>query len=478
MCCTQAATAAAAAHCLQLSCTTQRHAAVISQFGVSLDWQDLRHLLLADRTATDAALAVGSYLQRFSKPGKELFSLRNKAATFAAAEQYAESDHEMRKLLQLHHEDCRARCAAHAHEVQRKKDLVAEIRSELQDLRSRVSQLKSASNAEYSYSVRHQSARYHQLVAETYSVNSQINNKEAEEQAALESPEAVIQPIPKSPSLARRWLFFLHMPPLLQRLARASCLSQQLLLPAAAAQHVAVTDLQQYSLAVHSNECAGVATYYASSSSLRAASDGPDGSLLLRSSSPAPPGRTASSWNGTTLNPKNIDRFHNDSDGVWWPDQLVLSMGWQGSSCAADRLPSRSGGFFDPFAGVPSSIVVEAFTEQLGDHDASAAVLQWAMPQYGSVAATAAERGNLGDCRQEAGAPDVSSYSLHMVLCHSAVCIPVQACASLWWCQYYLPYGIRHAGLRHNLIPNTLCCCCCLLREVQACWAALPTFRT
>jgi hypothetical protein len=409
-------TAAAAAYFLQLSCTTRRHASVISQFGVSLDWQDLRHVLLSDRTATDAALAVGSYLQRCSKPGKELFSLRNKAATFAAAEQYAESDHEMRGLLQQHKADCKARFDAHAAEVQRKKRLVARIRSEIQSLESEYSRLKRDSDAEYSFSARYQSARYHQLGNRISSVNSQIKQKEAELKAALKSPEPVIQPIPQSPGLARRWLFFLHMPPLLQRLARASCLSQQLLLPEAAAQHVAVTELQQYSLAAHSNECAGIATYYASSSNLQAASDGPDGSLLLRSSSPAPPGCSASSWNSTTLNPKNIDHFYNDSDGVWWPDQLVLSMGWQGSSCAADRLPSRSGGYFDPFAAVPSNIVVEGYTEQLGDHDASAAVLQWAMPQYGSVAATAAERGNLGPCRQEAGAPDVSSYSLHVVL--------------------------------------------------------------
>jgi hypothetical protein len=210
-----------------MACATQRHAAIISQFGVSLDWQDLRHLLLSDRTAVDAALAVGSYLQHFSKPGRELFNLRNTAASFSAAEQYAERDDEMSRLLRQHKADCDARVKAHAQEVQRKKRLVAQIRSELQSLRSKVSQLQSQRNAEYNSYACYQSAEYDRLGSSISSVNSEIWQKEADLKAALKSPEPVIQPIPQSSAKARRWLFFLHMPPLLQHLARASCLSQQ-----------------------------------------------------------------------------------------------------------------------------------------------------------------------------------------------------------------------------------------------------------
>jgi hypothetical protein len=398
-----AAAVAAAFAVLQLACSTQRHAAVITQFGVSLDWQDLRHLLLSDKAAVDAALSVGSYLKQFSKPGNELFSLRNQAASFKAAEQYAGQDAEMCKLLQQHQADCAARVAAHWREVQRKKAVTASIRSELQRLDAELSQLKRDRDSAYNEYPKGRSDRYYELNSQHSSINNLIGQKKRALAEALTAPDAVIQPIPSSEAKARQWLFFLHMPQLLQHLARASCLSQQLLLPdAVPGDTVAVTTLETYSLVTHRNECAKVATYHASSSSLQAARDGPDGSVLLRSGSPQPPSPTHSIWNNIRFNPENIDGFYSSSNGVWWPDRLSLQMGWQGSSCAADRLPCD--GFFDPFAAVPSRLVVEAFTEQLGEHDESAAALQWAMPQYGSVAATAADRGNLGVCRQEEGA--------------------------------------------------------------------------
>ena len=89
----------------------------------------------------------------------------------------------------------------------------------------------------------------------------------------------------------------------------------------------------------------------------------------------------------------NVDAYTSPSDGVWHPDQLALRLSWSGSGHAADS----PAGWLDPFASLPSRLVVEGFTEQL---PSSAAALQWAMPQYGSGAATAADRGNLALARQ------------------------------------------------------------------------------
>jgi hypothetical protein len=89
---------------------------------------------------------------------------------------------------------------------------------------------------------------------------------------------------------------------------------------------------------------------------------------------------------------KSVDQYGSQFDGVFYPDGLQLRLGWQGCGSAADA-PLEDIGWFDPFANVPNKLVVEHFTEQLPAAD-GAEELQWAMPQYGSGAATAADRGN------------------------------------------------------------------------------------
>jgi hypothetical protein len=366
-------------------------------------------LVLSDKTACDAALSVGSYLHAFTKPGRELFCLRNEAATFKAAQSYAASDAAMCSLLQQHQADSAARVNAHWAEVQRKQRLAASIRKEIERLKTQKAQQESERSYEASYST-----RYDQLTRSISSLGSQIYSKEADLRLAEAAPEPVIQPLPSATCLAQQWLFFLHMPQLLQHLARASFTAQQLLLPdslpAGAVERLQVTDLHMYSLAEHCNVYQRVGTYNKTPACIKQGSDGPAGVVLLRSSSPEPPSTRHSEWNGVRFNPKHIDSFSSSSCGVWWPDQLTLSMGWLGSSCAADRLPCD--GFINPFAAVPRHLVVEGFTEQLADHNESAAALQWAMPQYGKVAATAADRGNLGVCKQDAG--ECSTWSTHV----------------------------------------------------------------
>lgn len=87
-----------------------------------------------------------------------------------------------------------------------------------------------------------------------------------------------------------------------------------------------------------------------------------------------------------------VDNYHVASDGVWHPDKLLPRMAWQGSG-VADAVT----GWSNPWGSVPASSVVEGFTAQL---PGEAAALQWAMPQYGSGSATAADRGNLPIAKQ------------------------------------------------------------------------------
>jgi hypothetical protein len=96
--------------------------------------------------------------------------------------------------------------------------------------------------------------------------------------------------------------------------------------------------------------------------------------------------------------PKHVDKFNNSSDGIWYPDQLGLHMGWKGSGTSVDLALSLAGHYFDPFAPLNQQLVVSAFTEKLREADDS---LQWALLQEGSREATPADRGNKGIAQQD-----------------------------------------------------------------------------
>ncbi len=92
---------------------------------------------------------------------------------------------------------------------------------------------------------------------------------------------------------------------------------------------------------------------------------------------------------------ETVDNYSSSSQGIWYPDSLQPEMGYKGSGSRADEGLS---GWFNPFAPVPSKLVVESFTEKLPEEGGT---LQWTMPQYGSTAATAPNRGNLAIAHQD-----------------------------------------------------------------------------
>ena len=190
-------------------------------------------------------------------------------------------------------------------------------------------------------------------------------------------PEAVIQPLPQSPAIALRWLFFLHMPPLFRALSRATFLAQQLLLPP----DVDLPPVDWKSrLASHYN------AHQASAYAAVEPRQGHDGAVLLVSSDAA--------IEPTRVGPSHVNSYTTPQHGVWHPDGMRLGMGWQGSGSKADAWTCA----FDPFLPVTRQATVDAFTEQLPEE---AIELQWAMPQYGT-AATPADRGNLAIATQDA----------------------------------------------------------------------------
>ena len=109
--------------CLVHAATSKQHP-ILPQYGVALDYRDLRYPLLSDlrqlllsylrhlllsnlrpvllsdlcprllneRAADNAVLAMAAYLQRHTQPGMQMFTLSNGGhATYAMAEQYAQN---------------------------------------------------------------------------------------------------------------------------------------------------------------------------------------------------------------------------------------------------------------------------------------------------------------------------------------------------------------------------------------------------
>lgn len=109
------------------------------------------------------------------------------------------------------------------------------------------------------------------------------------------------------------------------------------------------------------------------------------------------------------VGPDTIYSFYSQEDGVWFPDSLALTMGWQGSSCAADCL--QAGSFFNPFAVTDSLAVASSFTARMPDSHSS---LQWALYQFGA-SGTTANRGNIGLASQDS-MPDGLCKSEYLAL--------------------------------------------------------------
>jgi hypothetical protein len=377
-----------AAFCLTHQAAAAAHPLVL-QYGVALDRRDLRHLSVTDKAATHAALGVCSYLQQHSRPGWELFHLSKQGPSLAFADRFAGKDATVQALLRVHEAAAAARMDKHWQEVQEQQQQAAQLRNEIEGLKDDLR--SSQSNFDLSS---YGTTEWYIEDGQITTLKSRIRGKESELAAAEKPPPPVIQPLPREQRLARQWLFFLHMPDLLRHLARSSCLAQQLLLPqplpSSSAWPGRVTGLTT-SLPDYYNRKQTDHRYHTPRKEY-SGSNGVTGNVLSMSASSPP----------TQVGPAHIDSFSSREDGVWFPDSMRLTMAWEGSSCTADV---SAGGFFNPFVPVENILTVISFAAQL-PHSYSS--LQWAVYQYGSLDATAADRGNQGLASQDEKPSDLS----------------------------------------------------------------------
>jgi hypothetical protein len=367
------------AYCILFQAT--RGHPVLKQYGVALRWQDLQHLVLSDRQATDAALAVAAYLQKQHKPGKDLFSLRDQgSATFDMARQYAAADEGLQQLLTLEQAAAERRTEAHWAKVSEKKKQAQELRKQLSEAQAEQKMCIGATEAA-------QKSERPQRQAQQAEAKRKVAALKKQLKAALVSPPAVIQPLPSSAAAAGTWLFFLHMPEQLRVLSRATFLAQQLVLPRPVDPHglgqvdVGHTATNTSIGAHHSNHRSG--QYGGSAAPMSTCPT--DGAVVLHSSGTAPkPG---------SIQQQTAEHYTSRSHGVWHPDDWQLHMNWKGSGSAADKAWQLPDGFFNPVKELPVNLLEGTFTEQLPRQHSK---LQWALWQPGELQQVDAERGNRG----------------------------------------------------------------------------------
>ncbi|KIZ06296.1 hypothetical protein MNEG_1660 [Monoraphidium neglectum] len=349
-------------------------------------WQDL-HALLGRPAAVaasmrveiqsrgvlmDAALAAAGYLSQRERRGREAFCLRSGCdATFELAEEFGLGCQELLSKYAAHQAAAEARVSAHWSKVQGKQRRAAQLRVKLarleQELQVLSSQLADATASRDAHL--YGTWEYKSAGVSVESADRRVRSKRSEVKATenalteeLKPPRSVVQPLPRNPKKALRWLFWLHMgeaAPRLRCLARAAFAAQQLLVWPCGADTKEALKVPDYPLSLtkhyntHQTNAYGDTTFDF---------PGTDGDVLLVSRSEVP--------DRSTIRPSTIDHMHSREDGIWYPDSLAPEMAWNG----IPEVSKSNSGFavpFNPFAPLKDGrALVLAYTEQLlpGDH--------------------------------------------------------------------------------------------------------------
>lgn len=228
-------------YCLVHRAAGVEHPLVLTR-SVCLDWSRLWVLVLSDKSAIDAQLAVCNYLQAQNARYKPvLFSLADEAATFAFAVEFGRADPELQRVLAQEKRYAEAREEKHWQEVEAKRARVAQLNVELDALLESRDELTrkldvtpmhvELTNWKNGKTWWTRNRDYTNLGSQRESLDRVIRDKRSAIEYAERAPAAVIQPLPLDEDLALQFLFFLYTPPTLAVLACMGFMAQQMLLP-------------------------------------------------------------------------------------------------------------------------------------------------------------------------------------------------------------------------------------------------------
>eukprot|EP00798_Chlamydomonas_sp_ICE-L_P021581 gene21581-28577_t len=343
---------------------------ITTQYGIGLDWRALEHLVLSNRQAVDAALSVSNYVKAHTQLDRPLFSLVDgDQATFKMAEQFARDDTTLKKLLKEENSAATARITMHWKEVVRKQRIAADLRRRISKEEDRLAKLQARHYEARSklllifhFAAAAAAAFVKSLFFEITSCKGSISNMKHQLEEAENAPPHVIQPLPQDLDLARRWLFFLYMPPSFRLISQATFLAQQALLPYPRSSVRGETVVEEYKTHVADHYREYQQGIYHTPNSTRTGEAGRV-ELWIRTGVPKDVG------------PRHVDSMYCKTDGVWYPDSAV-EICWTGSGSQHDRIGDLHSPF-NPFADIKPEKTIESFTERL---QGPAKTLQWSFP--------------------------------------------------------------------------------------------------
>jgi hypothetical protein len=388
------------AFCLVHAATKCEHVLLRSQ-AVPLAADDMRHLVLSDRRATDAAIRVANYL-RANAGGAPVFSLRENDETFDFAREFAAADSHMQEMWKLEHQQAEQREDVHWSAVLVKKAELDRLDAVLEEQQDELKKQKSTQSRNdyqsglYEWS---RNAAHTQATSEVIRLTSEVSRTKRQIKLNEQPPAHILQPLPDEVDLALPIIFFLTMPQHFQVLSRMSFTAQQMLVPSEDEIQLAGKDdiVIGIDLCI-AKKAAPTAwrTYYSAISTARSRERGlVSTKVLLKSRGKAPE---------ESHFPKNVRHFTNRAarQAVWHPDELKPMLEWNGGSFKLDARDIKT---FNPFAiSAEPRATVHKFTETLPEE---LCTMQWAMPQYGRRAnEQPSDRGNLSIARQDHGADD------------------------------------------------------------------------
>ena len=201
---------------------------IIATYGVPIRWSDLRHLSLGSKAAVDAALAVSTYLERYSSPNNDIFSLSTQDPTSNMALQFSRENAIIQKKWKQEEEAADTVQTKHWNQVRKLQAEAAELRILIAKCNVKLSDLLRKSSE---MEILHPAYGYTHLSLEIQSARAKLS-KLSGELAAAERPLPVIfQPLPKDEKTAMVILFFIYMPVELRIFSTICVVAQQMLLP-------------------------------------------------------------------------------------------------------------------------------------------------------------------------------------------------------------------------------------------------------
>jgi hypothetical protein len=393
------------AFCLVHRATVPFEFKVLGEYGVALRPEDLRHVVLSDKPAIEAAQHVTAYLLAYTKPEREVFSHRPKDVTFSMAGMHSLRSPSTRSLWASEQSAAASRQAEHWKVVQEKQATLRILDQELASLQSKLAAAIMNRGCYRTPSYPRTSAEndreYYKYHSQVTSLIQQKTSKQSEIKTTEVPPPAIFQPLPAEGAAAQPILFFLTMPTHFQVLSRLSFAAQQQLLPSSGtvAQPMSEEEIDVEAAIEQAPAKTVWRQYYLGTSTARHLSSAIETKVLLESDHTVP--------QSSHFSPSNVRLFSSPSTGIWHPDELRPRLLWTGGGFSLDQ----RGGFFNPFVSLPDAALVLSFTETLKPTHRS---MQWAVAQHG--AASLASRGNVAEARQDikpdwlAGKPELFSF--------------------------------------------------------------------